>query len=49
MITYSIIIKSFYGDLKTIKKTFNDENHKKNWWAMMNRKGIKIMDVFKID
>lgn len=45
---YAIIIKSFYGELKTIKKEFNDERHMKNWWAMMNKKGVKIMDVFKL-
>jgi hypothetical protein len=48
MVTYDIIELTFYGGMRSYRKTFNDENHFKNWWALMNKKGVKIMDVFKV-
>jgi hypothetical protein len=48
MITYAIIQRSFYGGVRSYKKTFNDDKHFQNWWSMMNRKGVTIVDVFEI-
>lgn len=49
MTTYAIIEKTIHGRLRSYKKTFNDDQHFENWCMFMNRKGNKIMDVFKID
>jgi hypothetical protein len=49
MVTYDIIQKTLCGSLHSYRKTFNDEKHFTNWYFLMNRKGVKIMDVFKID
>ena len=49
MITYDIIIATMRGGMKTIRKTFSNENHFDNWYKFMNRQGIKIVDTFKIN
>ena len=49
MTTYAIIEKTIHGTLRSYKKTFNDDKHLENWCMFMNKKGVKIMDVFKID
>ena len=49
MVTYDIIELTFYGGMRSYRKTFNDDKHLENWCMFMNKKGVKIMDVFKID
>ena len=44
-VTYCITIKSVYGNYGTNVKDFNNEKHFENWYALMSRKGHKIIGV----
>ena len=44
-VTYCITIKSVYGNYGTNVKDFNNEKHFENWYALMCRKGHKIIGV----
>ncbi|MHA1290085.1 MAG: hypothetical protein ACTSPB_22115 [Candidatus Thorarchaeota archaeon] len=44
-VTYSITIKTRFGNYRTFTQEFNNENHFNNWYKLMSRKGHKIVGV----
>ena len=44
-VTYSITMKTRFGNYRTFTQEFNNENHFNNWYKLMSRKGHKIVGV----